>query len=346
MDELTTFQRDYFEHMKQEEKEELEKNAETINGFKAFMSDKGISLSDDNFKYCQTIGIVATYPNLITHLHDSLVNDKEGLLKFTDLCKSFERRPFLNGYLFADKYMLMAHPYFRRGFHEAANYAPRFVEKFWNHEQPDIEPYISIDPDRVRINVDNSSYMELDTWFGADFNRNIALIPDNIMKLRPPMDIDPHHISFFFNDAYSLDIKWATKNGVKSFQAEEFKTEGVTIMRDGIKYYPVRYIHAEYVLNDGYFRHFDGAIHFYTETEYYQRRDADFNYNFKNDAHIKTLSQKLFKMNGRMMVDTWIDFSCHFFTGNPLVFEYFEGNYPAHIKDMLEKVRKYKSGCG
>lgn len=343
MDDMTEFQKQYLERLKEEEKEKLAKNADTISSFKNFMAQKGVVLTDENFKYFQTIGIVASFPNIVNYLHPSLMNDKEGLLDFKKLCQTFDRKRFLNGYLFSDNFMLMAHPYFRRGFHGVNNFAPRFIEFFWSFDNPDIDTYISLDSDRVRINVDDSSYMELDTWYGAQFDRNIESISDGTVKLRPPMDIDDSLNSFFFRDAYALDIKWATKDRIKSFQAEEFKSEEVKLLKNGIEYYPVRYIHAEYDLDKKYFRHFDGAIHFYTETEYNSRRDSDFNYNNKNQSHIKTLSQKLYKMNGQISVDTWIKFSSHFFTGNPLVFEYFEGKYPKHIDEMLKKVRLQKS---
>jgi len=339
MDDITEFQENYLRMLKEEEQEELAKNANTIAAFKKFMAYKGVKLTDENFKYFQTIGIVATYPNIISYLHQSLVTDKEGLLDFKNLKQSFERKGFLNGYLYGENFMLMAHPYFRRGFHGINNYAPRFVELFWNYDNPKIDTYISLDADRVRINVDDSSYIELDTWYGAKFDRNIESITDGTIKLRPPMDIGSSMNSFFFRDAYALDIKWATKDRIKSFQAEEFKTEEIKLLKNGNEYYPVRYIHAEYDLEKKEFRHFDGAIHFYTENEYYSRRDSDFNYNKKSQSHIKTLSEKLYKMNGQVSIDTWIEFSSHFLTGNPLVFEYFEGNYPKHIDEMLEKVR-------
>lgn len=35
--------------------------------------------------------------------------------------------------------------------------------------------------------------------------------------------------------------------------------------------------------------------------------------------------------------NTWIEYSGHFMSGNPLVFEYFEGKYPDHIIQMLER---------
>ncbi len=88
---------------------------------------------------------------------------------------------------------------------------------------------------------------------------------------------------------HSLDIKWETKNNIKSFQAEEFKTEEIKIEYENGSFHPVRYIHAEYDLTEKVFRHFDGAIHFYTEDEYYRRRDSDFNFNKKNTTHIKSI---------------------------------------------------------
>jgi len=44
-------------------------------------------------------------------------------------------------------------------------------------------------------------------------------------------------------------------------------------------------------------------------------------------------------MNGKINVNTRIEFTSHFFAGNPLIIEYFEGKYPEHILDMLQKVK-------
>jgi len=336
---MEDFEKQYLESLLLEEKEELSKHAGQINQFRNFMQQKGLVLTDEHFRFQQTVGIMAVYPGIIHHLNPCLTPDKEGLFRFEALCENFERRRFNHGYLYGPNFMLMAHPYFRRGMHEINNYAPRFVEFFWNHNIKGIDNFISLDSDRVRINVDDSSYRELDTWYGPAFNRDISEITDGIVKLRPPIDLSPHHISFLFGDVYSLDIKWATKGKIKSFQAEEFKTDKIRIIKDGKQYFPVRYVHAEFNLDNQCFRHFDGAIHFYTEQEYMARRDSDFNYNSKNSGQIKTLSQKLFKMNGVVPLDTWIEFTSHFLTGNPLVFEYFEGQYPDRISEVVELIR-------
>lgn len=72
------------------------------------MAGKDVVLADDNFKDFRTIGIVATYPNIVSYVHPSLVNDKGSLLDFKNLLQIFERKRFLNGYLFGDNFMLMA----------------------------------------------------------------------------------------------------------------------------------------------------------------------------------------------------------------------------------------------
>jgi len=348
MDELNEFQKRYLQQMKEEQEKELTENSELIDSFKRYCNAKGLILNDSNFKYIPPIGIVAYYPNIVGLICNDLLADKEGLLNFKTLSDRFEKRSFISGYLYSKNFMLMAHPYFRRGFYENSNFAPRFVDLFWKNDHSDLDAFIAIDSNRVHINVDNRMYIEEDTWFGPKFNKDISQIEDGIAHLRPSAGIDDFSLSFCFNDTYSLDIKWETKNGVKSFQAEEFKTDKVKIKDNGIEYFPARYIHAEFDLKKNIFRHFDGAIHFYSLEEYFNRRDCDFNYNAKNDYKIKTASKKLFKFNGDIKVETWIEYSGHFLTGNPLLIEYVEGKYPDRITEILEAVKKNKenkNGC-
>lgn len=327
-------------------KEKLADNADLIYSFTKFCETKGVILSADNFKYIQIIGIVACYPNLVGKLCSDFSKDKEGLVDFNFLTKRFDRHPHAEGFLYSDNFMLMAHPYFRREFYPNNNFAPRFTDLFWRLNQADIDAYISLDFDRVRINVNNSTYKEFDTWYGAQFNNDINSICDGVSKLRPPLDIDDFTNSFVFADTYSLDIKWETKGKIKIFQAEEFKTDKKKIHKDGQEFFPVRYIHAEFDMEKNSFRHFDGAVHFYNSNEYYNRRESDFNYNSKNNFKIKTASEKLFKMNGNISTATWIEFTSHFLTGNPLVFEYFEGKYPVHVSEYLVALQIDKSKNG
>ncbi|MBL4585640.1 MAG: hypothetical protein JKX84_01080 [Flavobacteriales bacterium] len=205
MKNLTERQREYFQRMKETETKKLAENAGLIQLFKQACIEKGITLSDENFEYIQPIGIVACYPNIVEKLCPQLSKDKEGLLDFGFLSNQFEKQPFLSGYFYADNFILMAHSYFRRSLHPNSNFAPLFVDCFWGINQPNIDSYIALDYNRVRINVDNSAYKEFDTWFGAKFNRKVTEIDDGTVKLRPPSEFDDDDISFFCADAYSLE---------------------------------------------------------------------------------------------------------------------------------------------
>lgn len=337
------FLEDYQKQMLAEEQAMLEEYSELIDFFISYCEEKGIRLTIKNFRYIQTIGVLVEYPDIVRLLDDNIETDKDDLIDFKLLTNSYETKQFVSGYLYADRYMLMAHPYFRRGHHVINNYAPRFIDLFWTYNLDWNEKYLAIDFDRVRINVDDSCYLEADTWFGARFQEEISLIEDGTVKLRPPLDLEPRYIDFIFGGVYSLDIKWQTAGNIKTFYLEEFKEDTVKIVKGKHEYYPARYIHAEYDLENNAFQHFDGAIHFYDEEEYLIRRDTDLNHNDKNNTHIKGLSQKLFKINGKVDVRDWIELTCHFLHRNFLIFEYFEGKLPEMVIEKIERIRAIQS---
>lgn len=328
----------YLQKMKEEEKKIISENSVLINNFMNYCSKLGLKLSLENFKYFQKIGIVLCYPNIVQILSPEILIDKEGLTNFNILLQYFKMRPPKEGSLYTDDFVILVHPYFRRGFYENNNYAPRFVELFWMDKITEVDKYIAIDRDRIRIDVNGPTWFERDTWYGPKFNKEISKIEDGVVHLRPTAGIKDTNISFFFNDAYSLDVKWGTQDRIKTFQSEEFKTERVTIEKEGEVFYPARYIHAEYDLDEKYFRHFDGAVHLYRHNEYLRRRDSDLNYNIKNNHKIKASSEKLFKFNGKIKPEIFIEYSSHFMSGNPLVHEYFEGNYPDFISEKMDLI--------
>lgn len=317
---------------------QIDEHREEIEAFKAFSASKGLPLTNDNFSYIRTIGIVASAPSILDRLAGGVARERDGVISFDMLSSNFQANAQQPGYFRGNNFMLMAHPFFRRGMHGVNNFAPRFIDLFWGFGSDDVKKYIAIDEDRVRINVDDSSYVEFDTWYGPPYKHDISKIQNGIGKLRPPMDLNPDQVLFFFANAYCLDFKWSQEGLIKTFQALEFKTEQSYLIFDGKKFFPARYVHAEFDLDSGTFRHFDGAVQCYTEDEYAQRRDSDFNYNMKSQARVKARSKKLFKFNGKLRTEHWVEFCSHFFTGNPLAFEYFTGGYPEHVTDAIGKL--------
>ncbi|WP_447920126.1 hypothetical protein [Achromobacter aegrifaciens] len=333
----------YFVEMGRFSRERLASAGDLIAKFTAMAASKGVILSAESFEYIQTIGIVAKAQGIAKALLGSIRTERDGLLSFNEVASRFSASLHSEGCFTGPSFILMAHPCCRRRMHPANNWAPRFIDMFWRYDSPGVEKYIALDEDRVRIGVGGPSYFEADTWYGAPFDEDVRDIQSGITKLRPPLDLESQHISLSFADTYCLDIKWSESDGIKSFQAMEMKAENIRIKVGSQYYFPARYLHAEFDLATNCFRHFDGAIQYFAEDEYFQRRDSDFNMTMKNPAHVKARSSKVFKINGPLRTKDWVEFCCHFYAANPLTFEYFSGKYPKHITALLERIRSHSS---
>ncbi|MDH6252395.1 hypothetical protein M2347_002122 [Chryseobacterium sp. H1D6B] len=341
MSEMSDFKKNHIKQLEEEEKKVLQDSEKLIMDFIRFAENKDIELTEQDFKYTQKSGIVVESTDIFLRLNDDIVPDKDGLFDYKLLNSKFKKQMFSDGYFFADNYIAMASPLFRRNYSSLNGFQPRFIEKFWALAPSDYDEIkISLNQHHLKIDTKDSAQLELDTWYGSVFDQNVENISDQLVKLRPSPEFDDSEISFFFADTYSVDIKWALSKTIKTFQAEEFKSENIKVKIDGIVYFPVRYVHAEFDMNTLNFRHFDGAFHFYTEEEYFRRRDSDLNYNRKDHSQIKSRSKKLFKINGEISTEKWVDLTSHFFSRNPLVYEYFNGSYPPNIKEILDLKRK------
>ncbi|MDR7099160.1 hypothetical protein J2X04_001507 [Lysobacter niabensis] len=331
-----------FAAMAEQAREELERSSDLIARFTKLAATKGVVLDSNAFSFIPTIGIVANAPGLALTLLGPLQMERDGLLPYEDICARFAPSDMQSGYFIGADYMLMAHPCYRREMHPEANWAPRFIDVFCAFDRPTVKKFIAIDENRVRLDVDGMGYFEADTWYGAPFDDDVRKIKSGTAKLRPPMDIDPNYVNFFFARTHCLDIKWSEADGIKTFQALEIKTDDVQVEMGGETYYPARYLHAEFDIDANCFRHFDGAIQYFREDEYFRRRDSDFNMVLKDSEHIKAKSKKVFKLNGPIPTKAWVDLCCHFYPANPLTFEYFTGSYPQHLVDTLSKIRSRK----
>lgn len=323
-------------HLENEKKRMLSENTELIEQFIEHCKQKNINLSITDVTYSQKIGIVASYTDIVKLLFPSIPFDKDNLTDYKILLEEFKKDSFKEDAFEASRLMIMLHSYFRRGFYKENHFAPKFTELFCTNTESNVEKYIALDKDRVRIDFNGPRWFEKDTWFGANFTKEIKKVKDGIVKLRPPLALSETQNRMFFNNVYSLDIKWYTKDNIKVFQAEEFKNENLMIEEKSKTYYPARYIHAEYDLQENTFRHFDGAVHLYEREDYLRRRKSDINYNIKHHSKIKSNSIKLFKIDGGISLKSFIAYTSHFMSGNPLVFEYFEGKYPDHIENIVE----------
>lgn len=324
---------------------ELEAKRQTIEKFKSHCKELGLKLDDGDFEFIPTIGVVAKHPNILSLLDPEIRRDKEGLVSCEELFSRYEKSVTNPGYLCGEENMVMLNQVFRRGLSSHGNWAPRFVDELWRLDEPEIDAYISLDFDRVRVNVDNSCYFEEDTWYGAPFRKVIRSIPDGSTYLRPPQDLKQEHVAIFFASTYSLEMHWNTKGKLRTFQALEFRNDDIRLERNGAHVHPAKYLHAEYDLEAERFVHFDGAVQYYSETDYLLRRDSDFQKNVSRGDLIKADSEKAFRFNGDVSHEIWTKFTSHFLTGDPLVIEYFSGAYPPNVEEALARMRQHRDGC-
>lgn len=325
-------------HMREMEQEKLRAASARIEEFKAYAGKRGVQLSDAAFSYSPPLGVTASAPGILRSLLDVQPNVRDGLYSWSEIA-GILRPGHSEGCLEGPDYIAMAHRSFRRQMHPQGNWAPRFIDLFWSFELPGLDKSVALDEDRVRVDLDGMGYGEFDTWYGPPFNDEIASIALGNVKLRPPGDLSQIRLEMFFASAYCVDIKWAQSGDIKTFQALELKDESVLTSIEGVQYHPARYLHAEFDLAKGVFRHFDGAVQYLSALEYFARRDSDFNMTYKDTRHVKPMSKKLFKLNGAITTKDWVELSSHFFAANPLMFEYFNGEYPENIADIVEKLR-------
>jgi SpoVK/Ycf46/Vps4 family AAA+-type ATPase len=67
MDSLEEISKRYIQSKLDEEKQELAENVDNIKKFKELCTKKGLHLAEKNFSYDTTIGVIATYPNLLSY---------------------------------------------------------------------------------------------------------------------------------------------------------------------------------------------------------------------------------------------------------------------------------------
>jgi hypothetical protein len=340
---MTDTLQEYLRQLEDRAREELAKNESLLQSFTELYLDTTGESEGPEYKYFHTIGITAEAPRITSKLLPKAQLDRDGLYSMSNLQNDLGMVSHKPGSLRSDGFEVLYDAAFRRGYYENNNWAPRFVDVFAQQvKNRALDCYISLDPNRVRINLDNLIYVEADTWYGPKFSESIEDIDNGNVKLSVPLDLQGHGASFLFNDVESLDLSWATKGRVRQFQAMEFKGSSVTSDRSGVAVHPVRYLHSEYDIDEHAFRHIDGALQFMTPDEYSRRKSSDFSHHWKDSKHIKAEYKKIFKVNGALDLGVWMELVSHFFHGNCLVHEYFTGEMPSHIQDAVRRIREMK----
>jgi hypothetical protein len=133
------------------------------------------------------------------------------------------------------------------------------------------------------------------------------------------------------NELDRTEFYWSYKDGIKTFEVEEVSSEGYTFG----PYYLNRYAHSERDTERKSLRHFDGAAKVYLQDSYASRLASQMPTEFK--CHKKT---KLFRIDGDIDLEEWIELLSHFYKANEMIIEYFD---PGQFEKLFgDKIRRYR----
>ncbi|HWW62947.1 MAG TPA: hypothetical protein VN181_16350, partial [Thermoanaerobaculia bacterium] len=262
--------------------------------------------------------VLRTYPELSERL------DADGLLHIDDSLEFFDGGIEYKGHI------LHYHQFLRRGFSSNPNFdfLGRFIRYY--HVSKGANGFrIAIDHRRIMPKEYYEHVGEFDTWFGPPFDRG-RLDDPNAVGLTVVKRVRPSLFDMV-NKLDRTEVFWSYRDGVKTFEVEELSSEGASFD----SYYLNRYVHSERDINLHRLRHFDGAVKVYLKDSYQQRLATQPPNELKSYRKVK-----LFRVDGDIDVDEWIELICLFYKHNEMLLEYFN---PEHFEQVFgERLRHHR----
>jgi hypothetical protein len=195
---------------------------------------------------------------------------------------------------------------------------------------------IAVDHRRLMPKEAYEKVFELSAWFGPRFGRE-KLDDPKVVGLTVVGRDEPEF--FAIGGTSSLErteFYWKHDDGIKTLKIEEISTRGCVLDNR----YLNRYLHAERDVRARRLRHFDGAVKVYPKDRYEDRLSVFL-------PHGERCQKiKLFRIDGDVDVERWLDMTGHFFSGNEMVLEYFDPEqYHQFFDEKLERFRRMKSSA-
>jgi len=266
--------------------------------------------------------VLKVYPELVDLL------DKDGLLHIDD------RFTLHDGGIEYEKHMLHYHQFLRRGFTAQPNFdflGP--FARFYERTKKTNTFRVAIDHLRIMPTEAYVRLMEADRWFGPSFDRekldNPSAVGLTIMKR------NQDSLFGLSNDLDRTEFFWSFRDGVKTLEIEEVSSVGFRIDQ----YHLNRYLHAERDVTNGVLRHADGAVKIYMNNDYEKRFSSHMPHESKSYKKVK-----LWRIDGDLDVDVWLELTAFFFKGNEMIIEYFDpATFEAVFEERVRDFAKWKS---
>jgi len=266
----------------------------------------------------QSSKVLKEYPEIHQYF------DKDGLIIIDDKFVIF------NGGIQYKNHYLHYNQFLRRGF--TGNPNCDFLYIFWNYydKSSDINSFrISIDLSRLWPKEYYSRGIELDRWFGPKFDKS-KVFDKNYVGHTIHQRISP---SFFeiSNKLKYTEFSWKYADGIKTLEIEELDSEEHSFD----SYYINRYLHSEIDVERNIIRHLDGAVKIYLKDNYHKRLNSKIP---KEEKCFKKI--KLFRIDGIIDENIWLELISNFYKSNEMVLEYFD---PELFEELWgNKIREYK----
>lgn len=268
------------------------------------------------------------------------LSDSEVLKMYPELQECFDEEGLLNldqrfrlsdGGVHYKEHILHYHQFLRRDYSSNPNYdfLGRFAGYYYKSGTNN-KSRIAIDHNRIMPKAWFKRIMERDTWFGPRFDRSRLDDPNYV-----GLTVVKRNKNSLFEHTNHLDrteCYWSHRNGVKSLEIEEISSED--FLYDS--YYINRYTHSERDVEKKLLRHFDGAVKVYLKDNYMKRFETSMP---KEPKCYKKI--KLFRIDGDIDIDGWIELTSFFYKSNEMIIEYFN---PKDFEQIFEeRVRDFKA---
>lgn len=228
-----------------------------------------------------------------------------------------------DGGIFYQDFVLHYHHLLRRGYTSNPNFdfLGAFAQYFRTSAQENTFR-IAVDHSRIMERRWYQEIVEMDTWRGPPFDASALDDPAAV-----GLTVIGRNQNSLFGHTNSLlftDFLWTYRSGIKTLQAEEVSDVGYLFGPYNLN----RYVHAERNIATRMLRHFDGAVKAYRKEEYATRISTHL-----PEVPPSSAKPKLFRIDGNIAIDTWIDLVSLFMKGNEMVIEYLN---PAAFRQMFD----------
>lgn len=244
----------------------------------------------------------------------SLELDKYNLVTIDDRFKLEN-----HGVIFDGKHLIYYHPFLRRFYNSNFVKTPIFLREA--AKKNNLELKIAIDPLRITLPENLKNIFERDHWWGPKFSRanlnkasfeGLSIYKRLKNELLEPWPLE--RTEFFISNR---------KDGLKEIQIEEIVPHSNNKHSD--LFYLQKYAHLLWDKDKDAFIHFDVAIKVYNYNEHRKRICQEWKSKNPNDEALVSEKIKLFRLDGKIDIESTMNLLGDFFRYNELISEFFDG---------------------